>query len=364
MSSLTDHDERINDEHGDQGPRAAPANRLFANLPRIKIVQPTTPRASTAPNSQLDLCGSALFYAQRGWPVFPCAPAKHNGEGGKSPRIKDWQGLATTDRERIIDWWTEMPTSNVGVLCGPRSGLLIVDVDYKPDRDVDGWRSLAALEAAHGSLPTGPRVRRGESSTHVYFEFDARLGNSVGHLPGIDVRSDGGFVVGALSFHAMSGDRYEWIDGTAKLPLPKLPEWLIAALSKPMIVPNRRTSVQRARAETGGELPQGASVYAAAALAAEVENVANAVEGTRNSTLNNAAFSIGTLVGAGAIDRDDVDNALFDAALACGLSDEEAERTIKSGLDAGERQPRDLSHLGGMSRRVGLEEEEIEEDLK
>jgi len=337
---------------------------LFANLPVIKVIQPMTAWASITPNSQLELCGSALYYAQRGWPVFPCTPAKRNGEGGKSPRIKDWQRLATTDREQIIDWWSDMPTSNVGVACGPNSGLLIIDIDFKPDREIDGWASLAALEVVHGPLPMGPRVRRGGSSTHAYHQYNDRLRNFVGHLSGIDVRTAGGLVIGALSFHAASGDRYEWVEGTPELPLPKLPDWLVEVLSKPAGMGKSRKE-KKARpvvVRSFDELPHGAKAYAAAALAAEVENVTDAVEGTRNSTLNNAAFALGTLVGAGAIDRADVEQALLDAALECGLPEEEAERTIASGLDAGEREPRDLGHLGRRPRSMAFGHD-IEEDL-
>jgi hypothetical protein len=64
----------------------------------------------------------------------------------------------------------------------------------------------------------------------------------------------------------------------------------------------------------------------------------------------------------GAIDREVGEHTLLDAALACGLFDEEAERTISSGLDAGEREPRDLGHLGCMPRSVAFGHD-IEENL-
>jgi hypothetical protein len=332
---------------------------LFAGLPVLRIVQPTTARASVSPGSVAELCGSALFYAQREWPVFPVIPARMNGEGGKVPRVSEWQDVASTSPEQIIAWWREMPTSNVGVLCGPRSGLLVVDLDFKPDRGIDGRAALAALEAVHGPVPLGPRVCRGSGSLHIYFAYDPRLGNSVGNVPGIDVRAEGGFVVGALSFHASSGDRYLWVDGTAELPLPMVPTWLVDALSKPAPAAKRR---KRRSGLRPASLPPSATAYAAAALRAEAENVATAEEGTRNATLNNAAFSLGTLVGAGAIDRADVEQALLDAALECGLPDEEAERTIASGLDAGVREPRDLGHLGRRPRGMAFGHD-VEEDL-
>lgn len=335
---------------------------LFAGLPVLRIVQPTTARASVSPGSVAELCGSALFYAQRGWPVFPVIPARMNGEGGKVPRVSEWQDVASTSPEQIIKWWEKLPTSNVGVLCGPRSGLLVVDLDVKPTRGIDGRAALAALEAEHGPVPLGPRVCRGSGSLHMYFAYDPRLGNSVGNVPGIDVRAAGGFVVGALSFHASSGDRYLWVEGTAELPLPTIPTGFVDALSKPAPAAKRRKNPRRADERSRTALPSSATAYAAAALRAETENVATAEEGTRNATLNNAAFALGTLVGAGALDRADVEQALLAGALECGLPDEEAERTIASGLDAGEREPRDLGHLGRMPRGMAFGHD-IEEDL-
>jgi hypothetical protein len=196
----------------------------------------------------------------------------------------------------------------------------------------------------------------------MYFAYDPRLGNSVGNVPGIDVRAEGGFVVGALSFHASSGDRYLWVDDTAELPLPTIPAWLLDALSKPAPAAKRKKNPRRADGRPRTDLPSSATAYAAAALRAEAETVAAAEEGARNSTLNTAAFALGTLVGAGALDRADVEQALLDAALECGLPDEEADRTIASGLDAGEREPRDLGHLGCVSRGVAFGHG-IEEDL-
>jgi hypothetical protein len=341
------------------------ARSLFANLPTIRIVQPWTHRAVVNPRSHCELIESAWFYASRGWPIFPVVPARFDGEGGKNPRIKGWQQLATTDHDQIVRWWDSMPTSNIGVLCGSQSGLVVVDVDYKPDRGIDGHASLAVLEAEHGPVPLGPRVRRGIASTHVYFAYNLRLGNSVGNLPGIDVRAAGGFVVGAGSFHAASGDRYAWMAGTAELPLPVIPDWLVDALSKPRKPkkPKKTKLGQGPRpAPTGTTDSNPVKAYAAAALRAEVENVAAAEEGTRNSTLNNAAFALGTLVGASALDRADVEQVLLDAAFECGLPDEEAERTIASGLDAGVREPRDLGHLGRVPRGIAFGQD-VEEDL-
>ena len=80
--------------------------------------------------------------------------------------------------------------------------------------------------------------------------------------------------------------------------------------------------------------------YAMAALRAETERVAAARPGTRNDTLNRAAFSLGQLVAAGLLPPIPVITALIDAARYAGLPQDEAVRTVRSGMAAGARKPR------------------------
>jgi DNA primase RepB-like protein len=84
----------------------------------------------------------------------------------------------------------------------------------------------------------------------------------------------------------------------------------------------------------------GGRRYALAALDSEVEKVANAPRGERNHTLNVAAFNLGTLLPHGEIDQGEVEDALTDAALRAGLSSNEIEATIRSGINAGMSNPR------------------------
>jgi len=56
--------------------------------------------------------------------------------------------------------------------------------------------------------------------------------------------------------------------------------------------------------------------------------------------LNLSAYNLGQLVGDLLLPRWQVEDDLMAAAAACGLPEGEARRTIKSGLDAGIRNPR------------------------
>lgn len=80
--------------------------------------------------------------------------------------------------------------------------------------------------------------------------------------------------------------------------------------------------------------------YALSALEREVDEVKTTPEGGRNTRLNVAAFSLGQLIGAGALHDSEVRDALRSAARACGLGQSETEATIASGIGAGRKEPR------------------------
>jgi hypothetical protein len=284
------------------------------------------------------LC-SALAAADAGWHVFPCAP------GSKRPALREnWQDIATTDPGRIRAWWARRPY-NVGIACG-QSGLIVIDLDVARDgpngRDgrqgldgpASGEDALQRLCRAHGQrYPAGTyTVDTPSGGSHLYFtapETPAR--NSAGRLgPLIDVRADGGYVVGDGSL--IDGRRYAARGDFLPLALP-LPAWIARLLREDAGWP-----------EVTRPLPvldptQGRA-YALAAFREETRRVAQARVGTRNDTLNRAAFSLGQLVAAGLIPPLPVMTGLADAAAHAGLPEDEARRTIRSGMAAGARKPR------------------------
>jgi hypothetical protein len=75
------------------------------------------------------------------------------------------------------------------------------------------------------------------------------------------------------------------------------------------------------------------------ALERDPLRVTRAPEGQRNNELNRVAYWLGGFVGAGRLDRADVETALTGAALAAGLEPYETHATIRSGLDAGSASP-------------------------
>lgn len=80
--------------------------------------------------------------------------------------------------------------------------------------------------------------------------------------------------------------------------------------------------------------------YVDAVVRREIEAVAAAVEGTRNDTLNRAAFNVGTLVAGGEIAASEAASAIQSAAVGAGLSESEARATIASAFRAAAQSPR------------------------
>ncbi|GAA2571990.1 hypothetical protein GCM10010435_53110 [Winogradskya consettensis] len=324
---------------------------------------------------------AALAYARHGIPVLPVHSPGPGGtcscerpecdRPGKHPRLRHGLIDASIDPHRIEMWWLRWPDANVGLRTG--FAMDVADVD-----SALGWHGLRHLLG--GAMPPGPQVRTG-GGWHFWFP-PLGHGNRVRLLPGVDWRGAGGYVVAPPSRHA-SGATYHWVV-RPNVELPATPtalEKLIAGPEPPSRGPlihhrppaqgdsakvaERGTDVGRdnwkgdhdtdtaARRdgrrdrehrpgidEAAGRLTIAhPDRYAAVAVAAETDRVARAPVGTRNDTLNRAAFALGRLVGAGLLDAATVVRDLTAAAAWSGLGRAETIRTIRSGLTAGRRTP-------------------------
>lgn len=304
----------------------------------------------TPNDPMLDL---ALFYISQDIPVFPCRAGDvevvDNATGeiivlpAKAPLISN--GLkGASPREHIIRaWWKKgrHKGAMVGIPTGSRSGIFVLDVDMHHTADgtlIDGKAALANLEAAHGALPITATVRTAGGGLHYYFNHVEGVRNRGALSKGLDVRGEGGFVIAAGSV-TMDGRSYEWLnhDGEGLPAVADAPQWLLD-----LILPKH---VEHTGAAWSFEA-NSHDHYVRSAVEAELAELSGTREGGRGAQVNASAFSLGTLVGAGALDRTEAERGLFDAALANGVVAKDGEKEIRAkirrGLDAGMLKPRQM----------------------
>ena len=295
------------------------------------------------PTSQGPFARFAQAYAALGVAVFPLKARDKIPVGGHG--CKD----ATTDKDAIQAWAADRPNSNIGLATGRISGFWVLDLDTP---EAEAW--LAAKVAVHGDLPPTPEAKTARGR-HLFFMVpDGReVRNSAGKLaPGVDVRGEGGYVVGAPSMHP-SGVKYEWRSDRKpsgmKWAMP--PAWLLDAVSPvaPVVAPMELIEVP---VEDVTPLPapavpaKVAPRYVQRAVDGELSKVAAAGEGGRNHALNEAAFALGQFVGGGYLEAGWLRHKLLQAATSCGLVGADGiatvNKTIDSGMNAGIAKPRQI----------------------
>lgn len=135
---------------------------------------------------------------------------------GKKPIKQDWPNNGTRDIETIAGWLKE--GSNIGILTGLSSGIVVLDIDGDQGRE--------SLYSLNQSIKTFT-VSTGKG-THYYFRTDQVFKNRVGILNGVDIRADRGQVVAPPSIHPETGTQYKII---CDIPPADLPEWLIQLMT-------------------------------------------------------------------------------------------------------------------------------------
>ena len=162
---------------------------------------------------------SALAFAARGWPVFPCYEMQRSAcacgspaceSPGKHPRTRNGFYDASAEPARVREWWTRSPNANVGIATGAASGLVTLDVDPRKRGDA----GLDDLQSDLGQLPGTPTVHTGGGGLHMHFGYPTDgapvpCRTNVGGYAGVDVRGDGGYVIAPPSNHR-SGGEYLW----------------------------------------------------------------------------------------------------------------------------------------------------------
>ena len=185
----------------------------------------------------MSVATAAIDYAERGWKIVQlwgveapsictCWKGKDCGTPGKHPVSENWQHTATGDPETIAGWFDSGKPVNVGLLLGPKSG--VIDVELDGDEAKQAWNDLDLGEIWTPTYTSG----RGP---HRLFRWDEGLPRVNVKKPcGIEIRiGNYGGVQSVLppSTHH-SGGMYQWVPGLApdEVDLAPLPEKLRALL--------------------------------------------------------------------------------------------------------------------------------------
>ncbi|MET8898297.1 bifunctional DNA primase/polymerase [Streptomyces albogriseolus] len=348
-------------------------------------------QSSPEPSVAEPSLATARWCARRGWPVHPLSPGRKTPAANCShcrsqphspaacPCIPDGRWChsfhsATLDQDRIQRWWTANPKFGVGVSCGP-AGLVIIDIDahlvQPPTRDrllpgiliadhidltglSNGFHTLAVLAALRGQPSPADdtstlRVRTPSGGLHVWYRagdsrcWQSSVGSSTGRALAwqVDIRAHGSYIIapGTTTQYGV----YKPV-GAVREPAA-LPLWLSQELERTghlpaPHIPAPRPVPPRARqavlAAGGGEPRQVLD-----SVLVPVERCGQVPEGAGFSeALNRAAYTLGGLIAAERLTREEAENALKETATAARPGQERRiDQIIRSGLTAGLNRP-------------------------
>ncbi|MFD2650677.1 bifunctional DNA primase/polymerase [Brucella rhizosphaerae] len=276
----------------------------------------------------------ALSYQARNWPVFPCRYRdeeiidQHTGEieilATKTPLTSNGFRGATLNERIVREYWRRNPSAMIGVPTGAPIGAWVLDIDPKHGGD----ETLAFLEQQYDSLPTTLTAETTSGGRHYFFRHRQGVRNRGALGSGVDVRGDGGYVIAAGSVPEV-GLPYRWISEQEPVDAP---DWLLD-----LVLPRSYESTYTAAPSVSGTIND---CYVERAVQSELDDLALEPMGNRNNRLNDAAFRLGTFVGAGALAESEARALLQDVARGWGRDWPRCVKTIDNGLAAGARSPR------------------------
>ncbi len=272
--------------------------------------------------------------ATRGFSVFPLL------QHSKRPAIEKWEPYQSAPPSpSLVAGWAAQTSLNMAVATGAVSGCIVLDADSL----------LSRIAAEERGLPDTLTVAT-PRGTHFYFAHPGwpvsnRAGRSWCGIDGLDLRADGGYVVGPGSYYVPSAAEVAAgkVEGAYRIerdvPIADAPEWLLALTMR--AEPSAPAMSPRVAEET--------SAYGRAALHDEITKLVNCPPGEVNNQINLSAFAVAQLVAGGEIVEDEGWGALSEALAARGLDGEDkANGTALRGWAAGLLVPRGVDHAEPM----------------
>lgn len=166
---------------------------------------------------------------KKGFHVFPLIC------DGKKPVLFSFTEQSTTDMKEVKRLWEDpvmqvIQPYNIGIATSTfenNSALLVVDVDVKKK----GYDTLNSLELNGQVFPPTWSQRTPSGGLHLIYKVKAPVSQGTDVLgDGIDIRSRGGYIVGAGS--SIGGKSYTFDNG---VPLANAPEWIIEKCNEKVV---------------------------------------------------------------------------------------------------------------------------------
>jgi hypothetical protein len=279
---------------------------------------------------------------------------------GKKPLVDGWQNITATDAI-ISGWAQDYPDKwNTGILTRTTPAL---DIDVTDEEAAEELEALAEDMIGKSAVRIGQAPKRAiVFRTDTPFDkLTAKFVAPNGAAHRIEIMGDGQQIV-VDGIHPDTGQPYHWHGGEPGpelkrddlllLTAEKAAEY-VAAATKLLTARGWKLDDGRKKKSKGkGNGGAGTSNekpgvrergWATAALDSLVDELAATKEPGRNDKLYKCAFRMGTMIARGWIGRDEVETALYGAALACGLVNDDGEKqtrdSIESGLNGGADAP-------------------------
>lgn len=176
----------------------------------------------------MNVLTSALAWASRGYCVFPLKPYT------KEPAFNNWQALATTDEYQIREWF-EHNDYNLGIPTGSTNEIIAIDIDIKGDKN--GIKSLTERFGEKFLLPKESLlVKTANGGLHILVDWTDKAilknGANILGLDGIDIRGEGGLIVGTGSKLGTSKKPRLYRANELSLPFAEINGWIEQLLTE------------------------------------------------------------------------------------------------------------------------------------
>ena len=164
----------------------------------------------------------ACSYARKFHAIVPVGSWTYENREGKTvdlwkhPLLKGWSSDPLRTEKQVRDFWKKEArygrVPGIAVATGQISGgYIVVDLDRKPERGIDGYEYLKNWQRETGlKLPEDTWTAvTGSGGYHLWFHTGVAMRSYANDAIGVDLRADGGCVILPPSLHP-NGRRYAW----------------------------------------------------------------------------------------------------------------------------------------------------------